>query len=152
MRDDLSSRERWIVGIVTMVVATIMSVIVKVVWFESVEDKLALRSGYKMSEIKYNSIMREDELINRMVDLTGRKIITFYAHQIRSGRTMEARTLNIVPIGSIDIVDRETKVINISNEYQINHWQLDEANFNIVDEALRSRDLMNLELIRYVQE
>lgn len=144
-------REQWFLGMATFVIFTFLSFFIKIIWFETPEEKNAKRDGFIVGEIKYNSIMKEDELINRMTDLTGRRLITFYAKKYRNGGSSEHSKLFTIPVGSISIVNRDSRIINLNSEYSTDQWILNESEFEIVDEALRLKNEMDLNLIYYVQ-
>lgn len=143
--------EKWGLSMLTLVILTFLSFFIKIIWFETPEEKIAKKDGFTVGDIKYNSIMKEDELITRMTDLTSRRVVTFYAKRYRDGKHSNDSVLFTVPIGSISIVDRESRIIHLESEYAVYHWSLSESDFETVDEALRLKNEMDLDLIYYVQ-
>lgn len=143
--------DQWIMCMITCILFVILSYFIKSIWFETPSEKLAKNDGFVIGEIKYDSIMKEDELINRMTDLTGRRLITFYARKYRNGGTTEYSKLLTVPVGSISIVNRDSRIINLNSEYTTDQWVLDESDFETVNAALRLKNEMDLDLIYYVQ-
>ena len=145
-------REQWFLGMATFIVFTFLSFFIKIIWFETPEEKVAKKDGFIVGEIKYNSIMKEDELINRMTDLTGRRLVTFYAKKYNNRGSLEPKErLFTVPVGSISVVNRDSRVIDLDSEYSSYQWILSETDFETVNEALRLKNEMDLDLIYYVQ-
>lgn len=144
--------EDWFMKVATALIVIFISFLIKVIWIETPEEKEAKNNGgIIIGEIKYNSIIKEDDLIRRMTDLTGRRVITFYAKRYRNGGSSEQSKLHTVPVGSISIVNRDSRIINLSSEYTTDQWILTESDFDVVDDALRLKNEMDLDLIYYVQ-